>query len=591
MALSDFTVRQARATGKNYTLKDADGLALFVSASGAKTWHFRFYWAGQQQRISFGNYPEIGIKDARALRDEARALVAKEIDPRVHRRAARTAQASAAHTFESVFQVWRDFKAMSLKAGRQSTLSQINRIFGKDILPALQNLSIFDIKRQDLLEVIRKIERRKALTTAGKCRTWFNQLFRFAMVELNLPENPAADMDIVAMPQLPVKHNPFLRMPEIPAFLRALHDYGGNTKTRLGIWLLLLTGVRTGELRSATPEQIDLERGLWIIPPENVKQLQKMLRTEDRDVPPYIVPLSRQAIEIFRHLLAEVHPAQHYLLTHRSDLKKRISENTLNGALKRMGYENQLTGHGIRATLSTALNEIGYKKEWVDAQLSHANPDQISAAYNHAEYVEQRRVMMQDWADRLDTWANPHEDHAEASTTRIIDPPLNAAHADAEPAGSALLNDVDSIPISLSSPMTIIGRRDQRPQPVQTDLQRARAVMLETYEAPHNLSLSAFAKLAGKSRHQINRDIKAGRLLTLNMGNRGQRIPDWQLAPACQQFIHQVMQRAKDIDSWSLYRALAQPSEMLEGKAPVDALLEGKTRDAATLVYAELGLD
>ena len=171
--------------------------------------------------------------------------------------------------------------------------------------------------------------------------------------------------------------------------------------------MLLLTSVRTGELRLATPDQFDLEKRLWVIPAEVVKQLQLAMRKPGKqiqNVPPYIVPLSVQALEIVRHLLDQVVPAQRYLFAHRSDLSKRNSENTLNGALRRMGYADQLTGHGTRATISTALNEIGYPKIWVDAQLSHADPDKVSAAYNHAEYVEQRRTMMQDWANRLDLW-------------------------------------------------------------------------------------------------------------------------------------------------------------------------------------------
>lgn len=152
MALADTTVRLARSTGKNFTPKDADGLALFVSASGAKNWHFRFYWIGKQVRISLGSYPELSLKDARQRRDDARALVANGIDPRVHRRQARqTAALAAEHTFAAVFCRWRDFRALSLKTGRQSTLSQIDRVFGKDTLPRLGPVSVFDITRTDVL--------------------------------------------------------------------------------------------------------------------------------------------------------------------------------------------------------------------------------------------------------------------------------------------------------------------------------------------------------------------------------------------------------------------------------------------------------
>ena len=162
-------------------------------------------------------------------------------------------------------------------------------------------------------------------------------------------------------------------MAELPKLLQRLRSYRGRRQTQLGLRLLLLTGVRTGELRQATPDQFDLARGLWIIPPEVVKQLQldmRKKRQQPADIPPYIVPLSIQAMEIVRHPLDEFKPAQRYLFRHDSDLKKRISENTLNGALKRMGYQERLTGHGIRGTMSTALNEIGYPKVWVDSALA-----------------------------------------------------------------------------------------------------------------------------------------------------------------------------------------------------------------------------
>lgn len=407
MALTDTAARQARTTGKDYTLNDAHGLLLFVSAKGKKKWHFRFSWLGQQQRIAIGPYPEISLKEARARRDELRAQLANGVDPRVYlRQAEEKALAAPTHAFQAVFQSWRDFKALSLKTGRQSTLSQINRIFDKDVLPWLGTMSIFEVTPAHLLEVLRKIERRHALTTAEKVRTWFNQMFRYAMVEKGLPANPASDLDIVAVPKPPVSHNPFLRMEELPAFLRTLRKYRGLKITRQGIQLLFLTGVRTGELRAAVPEQFDLERGLWTIPAVIVKQLQLKMRKEGQTVPPYVVPLSTQAIAIVRELLdAQARrPAQRYLLPNRDDLKKPISENTLNGALRRMGYEEQLTGHGIRGTISTALNELGYRVEWIDSQLSHSDPNQIRAAYNHAAYVEQRRLMMQDWANRLDRW-------------------------------------------------------------------------------------------------------------------------------------------------------------------------------------------
>ena len=590
MPLTDTVVRQAKPAPQDYTLQDADGLALFVGASGTKSWHFRFSWAGKQPRISLGTYPEIGLKAARERRDEARALVARNIDPRVYRRQERKAVLVAAeNTFEAIFQRWRDFKALSLKTGRQSTLSQIDRIFGKDVLPSLGPRSIFETARAALLEVLRKIERRRAFTTAEKCRTWFNQMFRYAMVEVSLETNPAADLDIVAMPQPPVRHNPFLRMDELPAFLKMLRDYRGDPNTQLGLRLLFLTGVRTGELRSAVPEQFDLERGLWIIPPVVVKQLQVKLRKESREIPPYIVPLCTQAIAIVRYLLANKTPAQHYLLPHRSEPKQRISENTLNGALKRMGYKERLTGHGIRATISTALNELGYRRRWVDAQLSHCDPNQVRAAYNHAEYVEQRRQMMQDWADRLDRWELEGLQENEIQAAAGLD-----ASTSVQPTSDPAVAPPAAVPAEAAAPiaepevvvplMTIVSRRDQRPQPVLTDIQRERAEMVAAFEAPENMPLPVFAKLVGKSRDQINRDIKGGRLLSRPLGNRGHRIPDWQLDPVRHEFTCAVLARQPQLDGWAIYRALSQPRDELSGSTAVGAVTSDNFDDLVDLV-------
>ncbi len=426
MALTDFAVRQARTTGKDYTLADFDGLSLAISATGGKSWHFRYYWVAQQKRMSLGTYPEVSLREARALRDEARALLAKGINPKIDRKQKfRAACLAAEYSFKAVYLQWIAHRKLELKEGRQSTLSQIQRIFDKNVFPTLGSMSIYNVRRADLLEVIARIERRKAFTTAEKLRTWFRQLFHYAMVKVEgLEGNPASGLDAVAVPKPPVVNNPFLRLEELPDLLRKLRRYEGKVTTQLGIRLLLLTGVRTGELRQATPDQFDLERGLWIIPPEVVKQLQDGMhkrRKRPQDIPPYIVPLSVQAIEIARYLLDQVKPAQRYLLAHRSDLKKRISENTLNAALKRMGYEGRLTGHGIRGTLSTALNEVGYPRIWVDAQLSHADPNKVSATYNHALYVEPRRKMMQDWSNRLNLLGQGEIEAASAHLIICID--------------------------------------------------------------------------------------------------------------------------------------------------------------------------
>lgn len=584
MALSDLAVKQAKTTGKAYTLPDIDGLSLAVSPTGGKSWHFRYYWTGQQKRMSFGTYPEVGLRDARSLRDEARALIAKNINPKIHRKQKRQAvRLAAEHSFKTVYLEWLEHRKLELKVGRQSTLSQIQRVFDKDILPRLGEISIYDIRRSDLLEVIAKIEQRKALTVAEKVRTWFNQMFRFAMVKVNnLEANPASDLDVVALPRPPIVNNPFLRLPELPELLQKLRSYKGRLTTQLGVRLLLLTGVRTGELRYAEPTQFDLENGLWIIPPEVVKQLQDSMRKQRKrpqDIPPYIVPLSVQAIEIVRHLLGQVKPAQRYLFSNISDLKKRISENTLNAALQRMGYKDSLTGHGIRATISTALNEIGYPKVWVDSQLSHADPDKVSATYNHAQYVEQRRRMMQDWADRLDLLELGYLDAACTHLSIRIDgmPIVSSEDTPSSALVSESKSDVRMTQLCSKSqgfqrlsPVPQMQISEPAKEIVVSDIQRERQEMLAIYESANVLSISVFAKLAGKSRDQVNREIKTGKLLALAMGNRGQRIPDWHLDSIRSRLIVDLLKQLVNIDSWQLYKALQMPRELFSGCSGIE---------------------
>ena len=410
--LSDLKIRKAQPRSKSYTLLDCDGLALYIDPNGSKHWHFRYSWQKKQIRISLGTYPVVDLKLARTLRHDAKTQLAKGIDPREERKACQKEELPDNQpTFAEFAQKWQIFRLRKLghdqSTHRQSTVRQLRRYMEKDILPALGHMALTDIARSDVIKVIRGIESRGALTIAAKCRSWLNELFRHALIEGLIPSNPASDLDIIALPKPPAKHNPFLKMEELPEFLAALTDYPGYEQAKLGIQLLFLTGVRTGELRQAEPHQFDLENALWRIPAHMVKQLKMTVRTSSGVVPPYLVPLSRQAVKIIQRLLAAKYPWQKYLLCHQYNPNEIISENTLNYGLRRIGYKDRLTGHGIRATLSTALNELGYNKDWIEAQLSHATSDRnvIRKTYNHAEYVEQRREMMQDWADRLDAWA------------------------------------------------------------------------------------------------------------------------------------------------------------------------------------------
>jgi len=404
MPLTDTAVRQAKPAEKDFTLTDGSGLSLFIATNGTKSWHFRFSWHGKQPRMSLGTYPEITLKEARELRDQARALVAKGVDPRSQRREEkRVAAGNAIKTFEVVANEWHKFKSPRVSESKKGAAYQSRFYLDKDLIPVLGKIPVAGVKRSDVLTALRRIEARGSLNSARKCRAWLNEIFRYGIASGYLEMNPASDLDIVAAKEPPVKHNPMLRQHQLKDFLRSLREFKGAAGyVKSAIRILLLTGVRTGELRQAPISQFDLDDALWTIPPDTVKQLRKVIRSKNGDeVPPYLVPLSRQAVEEVRkvHKLTGCYKL---LIAGRNEPTRPISDNTVNNALRRMGYEDQLTGHGIRATISTALNEMGYNEDWIEAQLSHASSSKVRKTYNHAEYVEQRRGMMQDWADYLD---------------------------------------------------------------------------------------------------------------------------------------------------------------------------------------------
>lgn len=401
MALTDTQLRTLKAREKTYTINDMDGLSIRVLTSGTRTWQFRYRLGGKSHRISFGIYPEITLREARDLRDRARAKVAKGECPRSVRESEGYSAAENTASFAEVAERWQELRIGRLKSeSRQGSVSQSQRYLNSEILPVIGGKPITEVTRAEVLKILRKIEARGALNVAEKVRTWLSQIFRHAIAEGHIHLNPASDLDVVALPVPKPRHNPALRLSEVPDFIEALDAAQSmSIITRLGIKILLLTAVRTGELRQASLEQIDLDAGIWTIPAEAVKQLNAA--TQKGHVDDYLVPLSRQAIEAFQELLPLTGRFK-YLFPNRNDPNKQMSENTINMGVKRLGYEGRLTGHGIRGTVSTALYESGlWEGSWIEAQLSHADGNKSRASYNHASYVEQRREMMQWWADQI----------------------------------------------------------------------------------------------------------------------------------------------------------------------------------------------
>lgn len=396
--LTDTAARQAKPKEKPYNLSDFDGLSLFVHNNGGKSWHFRYSLAGARKRISLGTYPEISLREARELVVQARKMVSAGQNPDAN--LLRGIQQDQVPTFAEMAERWQELRRGRLKSeSRRGSLSQSQRYLEKDILPIIGKLLITDVKRSDTVRVMRSVESRGAFDVAKKVRTWMSQIFRHAIVEGYIELNPASDLDVVAVAAPKVRNNPVIRMDEVPAFIADVEATRLSRITQIGIHLLLLTGVRTGELRQARLEQLDLDAGLWTIPASEVKQLHGL--SQQQDVDPYLVPLSRQAVAYFQELI-KLTGQYRYLFAGRNDPNVMMSENTLNQAVKRAGWGGRLTGHGIRGTLSTALYESGkFDGNWIEAQLSHSDPNPVRAAYNHASYVPQRREMMQWWADQF----------------------------------------------------------------------------------------------------------------------------------------------------------------------------------------------
>lgn len=413
MSLSDKEVRFAKPEDKPYTLCDGHGLSLFVACNGRRSWHFRFSWQSKQYRISLGVFPEVGLAEARALCRDANELLRKGIDPRAYRQQSNSPAADS-RLFRVFVRSWLAFKLKRLDAvfsrekkhgGGQVTATQIERSLKRDILPFLGDKPLREISRADVWAVQKRIEERGTFAVAKKVRTWLYEIFGYAVALGELELNPARYLDELALPG-PVKRtvNPFLSMAEIPELLACIGRYRGNLQTRLAIRLLLLTGVRLADLRFAQVQHFDFRQSLWHV---DVFRGCKVLENPDRSrliKPAYVVPLSTQALSIVKKLNECAFPGQQYLLCHRLDPEQTISENTLNMALKRLGFGGRLTSQGIREMLFKAFQTLGYKDMWIKTQLYHVSCEEIRRTYNHALYIDQRRKMMQEWADLLDRW-------------------------------------------------------------------------------------------------------------------------------------------------------------------------------------------
>ncbi len=386
MPLSDTTIRTAKPKDKLYRLTDANGLCLEVTPTGSKLWRYRYRFNGSAKMLALGAYPSVTLLKARQLRDGARQLLIEGTDPGEQKKTAKQAQKVEGLTFETLAREWFAYNA---PRWAESTTYKAKLYLENDLIPGIGSRPVKAITRPDLVELVRKVEARGTLNAAGKIRQWLHQIFRYGLAKGVVDANPATDLSVVAAPPKAARHHPHVTFAELPEMLAKSEAANIHSLTRHAIRLLTLTAVRPGELRQAPWAEFDLERATWTIPAERMKARR-----------PHIVPLPRQAVAILRQL-QEI-TGRYALVFAGANPDRPMSENTVNKALRGMGYEGQQTGHGFRHLLSTELNGRGYNKDWIERQLAHGDSDEIRGTYNHAAYVEQRREMMQAWADSID---------------------------------------------------------------------------------------------------------------------------------------------------------------------------------------------
>lgn len=388
-SLSDAAVRNAKPKSKPYKMSDGEGLFLLLTPAGGKYWRMKYFFGGKEKLLALGVYPDVSLADAREGRAQARRVLAAGNDPgEVKREAKRLTVQKQVNTFETVAREWHQNR---LGQWTPEHAAKILKRLEAHVFNRIGTRPVADITTSELLTVMRKIEQH-GHEIAHRLLQICGQVFLYAVVTERSATNPAASLRGALKPV--VKNNyAFIRPHELPEYLRKLEAYDGAPQTRLALKFLLLTFVRTGELRGAEWREIDFDQAEWRIPAERMKMKET-----------HIVPLSRQALQVLNELRPLTGQWQ-FIFPNQHKPSRHMSENTMLFALYRMGYHSRATGHGFRSTASTVLNEHGFPPDVIERQLAHGERNKVRAAYNYAQYLPERRKMMQWWADYIDTAA------------------------------------------------------------------------------------------------------------------------------------------------------------------------------------------
>ncbi|EJS3012667.1 tyrosine-type recombinase/integrase [Salmonella enterica] len=390
MKLTARQISTAKPTEKPYKLSDGGGLYLLVNPNGSRYWRMKYRYAGKEKLLSIGVYPDVTLAEARDKRTQAKRILAAGDDPSEVKQAEREAKNLAVNnSFELLALEWHEHKKPNWSSGYADDIMEYLR---KDIFPYIGKKAITDIKPITMLSVLKKMEERGVLDKLKKTRQACRQIFTYAIITGRAEFNPVTDL-AGALKTPKQQHFPHLMPTQIGPFIHAVNTYSGSKVTRIATLLLMYTSVRTIELRASEWTEFDLDNDLWQIPKERMKMRR-----------PHLVPLSRQ---VKSHLLElkEITGWGKYVFPGRNDAHKPMSEASINQVIKRIGFAGKVTGHGFRHTMSTILHEKGFNSAWIEAQLAHADRNTIRGTYNHAQYLDGRREMLQWYADYLDELA------------------------------------------------------------------------------------------------------------------------------------------------------------------------------------------
>jgi integrase len=395
--LTDLAIKSAKPKDKPYRLFVGNGLYVEIAPTGSKYWRLKYQVGLKEKRLALGVYPQISLKDAIGRRDEYRSSIRAGRDPAADRKAAKLARNVATeNTFESVARDW--LETMAHRWTQRQHEKERKRL-EKHAFPWIGNLPIAEIGVEEIEPMLKRLERAGHLEQAHRLRHQLSRVFRRAVATKRATYDPAAAL-IEILPQRQNKNYATITDPQkIGQLLHAIDGFGGTFPTLCALRLAPLLFVRPGEIRGAEWSEFDLDAAEWRIPPARRKL--KRAQKESPLTTPHIVPLSTQAVAILREL-HQVTGTGRFLFPGARDTKRPMSDNTVNAALRRLGYTKaDMTGHGFRHMASTRLHELGWAPDIIERQLSHKDPT-IRGVYNKAEHLPERRKMMQAWADYLD---------------------------------------------------------------------------------------------------------------------------------------------------------------------------------------------